>query len=381
MCFSGVRQKRVLLLLLLAATLSTLLFFTPKQTIDRPRVSSGLGLSPEVLAEWLLLNGNKCDADITVYDQIARDLAPWKAKGYIDSKELASDKLDLAKDKIVEYNNGQFSNYPKEAEELFDGIAPLLKKANTKQFLFIINGFDEPRIVKADPGYKSPYKDTNDVFKMSDCYRTHYDSVLPNGQNLFSGNKTIRSLHGFFMKPDTFGTLNADIPIFSQAKHNCNLDILIPLKYHIEVAHDGVNDVIPWSEKLPAFFWRGSTTGGSYRVGDPWPKYHRTRLIDWAQQYELKHPGSTFDGGDPRHVNWPSKSDRLKIDVGFCWLAQHDSDTGSEIQFKYGLKHSLNFEETQRYKYLLVVDGNTWPSRLQAYLYTLEYLQTFTIGD
>ncbi|KAI8612286.1 hypothetical protein BC830DRAFT_1067809, partial [Chytriomyces sp. MP71] len=37
---------------------------------------------------------------------------------------------------------------------------------------------------------------------------------------------------------------------------------------------------------------------------------------------------------------------------------------------EYPLKTAVSFETTLAFKYLLVIDGNTWPGRLQYYLET-----------
>jgi hypothetical protein len=47
-----------------------------------------------------------------------------------------------------------------------------------------------------------------------------------------------------------------------------------------------------------------------------------------------------------------------------------DDATKEIFQTKYPLKSTVSFVKTTKFKYLLVIDGNTWPSRIQKYLAT-----------
>ncbi|KAJ3069362.1 capsule-associated protein CAP1 [Podochytrium sp. JEL0797] len=323
---------------------------------------------------------NECSTDTFDYLQIWRDLDPWIRRNQT-SIASAFDSLDHTKDKvilyvtptlrfsklernqIVSFTNGSFSGEPVEITSLLGAVAPLLVQSNIRDFQFIINGFDEPRLIPSDvPHSQTEYRDVADVFEQSQCFRDRFDTVKGDA-------KPLRSVHGFFMKPNSFSALNLNVPIFSQAKSACHLDLVIPLKYHVEVALDGVDDRVPWERKRNVLFWRGANTGGSYRVGSPWKEFHRTRLVQWAKEYELKHPGSSFDAS--RKMEWPMvDDDSLKVDIGFYTIAQFDEEARSELRSLYDLKGKVSFENTREFKYLLVVDGNSWPSRLQAYLQT-----------
>ncbi|KAI8616845.1 lipopolysaccharide-modifying protein, partial [Chytriomyces sp. MP71] len=58
------------------------------------------------------------------------------------------------------------------------------------------------------------------------------------------------------------------------------------------------------------------------------------------------------------------------VDIGFH---KHEEWNGHASTYKYlmeryGLKKEASFQDTLRYKYLIVVDGYGWPNRLQNYL-------------
>ena len=65
-----------------------------------------------------------------------------------------------------------------------------------------------------------------------------------------------------------------------------------------------------------------------------------------------------------------TNSSKYFVDIGFSSHSQIDHATRKTFEVKYPLKASVSFEKTMKFKYLLVVDGNTWPSRMQSYLQT-----------
>ncbi|KAJ3071158.1 capsule-associated protein CAP1 [Podochytrium sp. JEL0797] len=275
---------------------------------------------------------NACPTHPKHYAQIYRDLDPWFRTGGI-------------------------------SKDQFNSILGM--ESSERKFTFYINWWDEPLLVLSDNNTSPVYSDIDDVFNRSACFRKSFDSILPD--NLIAGTQPLRSQHGFLQRPDTFKIQNIPGPLFSQSKLGCFQDILMPLGYHINIAKSAGSDVdkYSWEDKKNVLFWRGSTTGGSYRTGSSYHQFHRTRLMDWALQFNQRHPTSTFDAS----VSTPPNQ-TLSVDVGFSNVVQADDKVKEEVTLKYGLKGKVNFGETKSFKYLLVVDGNTWPSRLQAYLAT-----------
>ncbi|KAI9335730.1 glycosyl transferase family 90-domain-containing protein [Obelidium mucronatum] len=294
---------------------------------------------PESYLKWFdFAKKHKCPTALDPYYlQIYKDLDYYFKKGYIHPESLWP---------ISQYKVNQF-----------DG-------KRSKPFQFVINGtpgssldFDEPRVAPADDPFDVvPYTEYADIYPRNACFRREFDTPSVNDTFLVSKGQKLRDLHGFFLNPDTFVVDNFRAPILSQSKPECFEDIMMPLGYHTDCG-----------QKQTALFWRGSTTGGSYRQNTHWRKYPRTMLAQWAQDYEKKHPGSAFDAGKGQGV---PKNVTLGVDVSFMWIVQSDNVVKSTIEKEFGLRTPISFEQTMQFKYLLVVDGNSWPSRLQSYLHT-----------
>ncbi|KAI8613687.1 lipopolysaccharide-modifying protein [Chytriomyces sp. MP71] len=58
------------------------------------------------------------------------------------------------------------------------------------------------------------------------------------------------------------------------------------------------------------------------------------------------------------------------VDVGFHATYQCSTAVCQELKQRYPLKEKVSLEKTLEFKYLLVVDGNTWPNRIQQYIET-----------
>ncbi len=131
-------------------------------------------------------------------------------------------------------------------------------------------------------------------------------------------------------------------------------------------------DPVPWESKKDVLFWRGSTTGGTLRP-DAWRALARFRLAAWAKAVQKEFPDSCFDAKDAPPAS-PSFAAGVAVDVGFHELTPGvDPDVAAQVTAEFPTKSFVGFSRSLAFKYLLVVDGNTWPAR------TLEYLQTNSV--
>ncbi|KAI8613292.1 glycosyl transferase family 90-domain-containing protein [Chytriomyces sp. MP71] len=324
--------------------------------------------APPLFDTWAqMATDNHCFTNLSSYDQIYLDLDPWLSGRRALDIAVVANVTDAL---LIRFENGQF-NLPEEAwfldSDLYDAVAHLFPQ--NASFTVPVNGFDEPSMVKAD-NFTGEYADMDAVFKHSKCFRDTYaianSTKLPPSVRLSAGEtKSVRSQHGFLLQPDTFAVRNGNAPLFSQATAPCFEDIALPLHYHTEAMKKPVKDLVPWEEKQNVLFWRGSTTGGSVRKGTPWSQYGRFRLMEWAREWGVRNPRRVFDASkESPTVPHPAVS----VDVGFSGIVQWDDETYWNVFDKYGLKGIVYMNQTMRFKYLLVVDGNTWPSRLQEYL-------------
>ncbi len=109
-----------------------------------------------------------------------------------------------------------------------------------------------------------------------------------------------------------------------------------------------------WSEKKNVLMWRGSTTGAHIetreymeRVGE---KHHRFSLVSWAMR---------------RNESSLAKH----IDVAFSTVTQCDVPGCDEyLRQRYRFTERLTRNEQYTYKYVGMLDGNSWPSRFHGFL-------------
>ncbi|KAJ3071766.1 capsule-associated protein CAP1 [Podochytrium sp. JEL0797] len=325
---------------------------------------------PKNVEKWLAFaEESSCPTNLSFYLQIYADLKPWFDQGHIHPDSL----IPFQTNQFLTCNFDGHNVGPDWSDFHTDGILGVLEGA--KPFTFILNfqgGWyqDDPRSARAsDPLDVTPYYSINDVFSRNACFHDKFDTPSPNATLLLNKGQTIREMHGFFQTPtpaESMTAKNIHGPVFSQSKSECFADIMMPQDHHHNVLNDTVVDVVPWEEKENVLFWRGGNTGGRYTQDAPWRKYHRTRLVQWAKEYEVKHPGSTIDVSKGETANGTS----LAIDIGFAYFFSADSTVEAAIRSEYGLKGNVNFTQTKNFKYLIVVDGFTWPARLQLYLET-----------
>ncbi|KAI8608642.1 glycosyl transferase family 90-domain-containing protein [Chytriomyces sp. MP71] len=302
---------------------------------------------PRGFAEWLkMVRHNQCLTTANAYAQIYNDLAPWFKAGSINASALTVPSGRSASQR--EYTSGS---------DFMLGLQTLLDKAGVKPFKYLVNEFDEPAVIPATDEFRDEvYANPQEMINHNACLQeTYVDTGLADA-------------HSFFLNPDTYISFNKLVPVFSQVKPQCYKDLLIPMAHnHIALTQSGHTlDKVSWSQKKTVLFWRGSTTDGHHGVR--WPKWrnaHRMRAGKWANSFQERFPERVFDAGvsDPSSVAGP-----LMVDVGFYAYIQCDNAGCQEMKEQYPLKEKVSFEKTLEFKYLLVLDGNSWPNRLQRYL-------------
>ncbi|KAI8609583.1 hypothetical protein BC830DRAFT_827171 [Chytriomyces sp. MP71] len=327
------RRTRLLLTVLAVAGLLWLLLLAesvPRASVDPLRVrhfrdkyrAAYAKDPPRNHEKWVsFAHERKCLADPSLYFQVMRDLDPWLRRGRIDPRSLAT----FWAARTGTFANGHFEfrtatrNAPQFYADTFHDIAHLLPE--TKNFTFLINLLDEPRIVPSQ-SRDGPYTSMEDVFLHNGCFRRKYavpSSIASDYYNphlrAIAGDASIRSQHSFLLSPTTFALENFLAPVFSQSKlDDCTNDVLVPLQYHHFFANAShTHDPIPWEDKKPVAFWRGTSTGGKLSKTSQWRQYGRFRMMDWEREWAKRHPGATFDAS---REELPSPKN-LSIDFGF----------------------------------------------------------------
>ncbi|KAI9352705.1 glycosyl transferase family 90-domain-containing protein [Obelidium mucronatum] len=349
---------------------------------------------PPKFEKWVAFaESKKCLFGLEMYAQIYKDLAPFIANKTafttnnlhsIPGIEVGRLDYEIPKKTWLGYFFPKW-NPPKKPRLVFsmgntkilNGIVDL--NLFDKPFEYAYNArYDEPQMLPSESSSK-PYGNWSDIYENSECARMKFDVHTPEN---YLNETSLRESHGFMMAPHSFNVKNGKIPVMSQAKADCFYDIVVPMDYPIKTIVLGpVNDTIPWSKKRDVLFWRGASSGGRYDYNHPWDKYHRTRLLEWERSFASKYPKNVFDAGKVNVTDYPrgniknrTKPEKtlswLSVDIGLNKVVQADEVTAKELERKYTLKAFVPFNQTVEFKYLLVVDGNTWPARLSQYLET-----------
>ncbi|KAJ3354925.1 F-actin-capping protein subunit alpha [Entophlyctis luteolus] len=286
---------------------------------------------------------NRCPTDFASdYGRLYRDIAPWLEAGTINPDTVTfpreQNEWNIQYINIGVFENSSFSFDP------FSFLAPIAHILPSKRFVYMLSSIDYPVVLPSDPlGLESRYENPQDMLKRSSCLNREYPAE-------------VRDAHGFFSHPWRFLVQNARMPVFSRAKLECFEDLLIPGDYHMQQARmlQDFADSVAWTQKRPVLFWRGSTTGGLLAEHTAWKTFHRTRLLDWHAEHATEGTEST-----------------VEFDIGI-----HAVTNAPELEFIerfvkiYPYKPFVPFGQIVKFKYLLVVDGNTWPGRLQWFLAT-----------
>ncbi|KAJ3223298.1 Glycosyltransferase Family 90 domain containing protein [Chytriomyces hyalinus] len=303
-----------------------------------------------------------CHIDPRHYSQLYKDLKPWIDAGRID--HYVFDAVGGAPN---EWTGSQFTGPG--LTESFDSGGGFNISYNV---LFQRNG--QP---KKSSSYNASsrflnraYDNPSQVFDDNKCFRhrfgrTNFSTSTGNPTyDLISNKTSIRENHGYFMNPVPWKSVDAEVPFFSQCKSDCYADILIPQLYAL-LATKPVKDRIKWENKKNVLFWHGATTGSHCGDNFPWRKSHRIRLVQWAKDYGKKYPDRIFEAASNEPIPEP-----VGVDIGFTALV-HSFKSAKEVLDKdFGMKKFYDFKSTLKFKYLLVVDGHTWPGRLQGFLQT-----------
>lgn len=134
-------------------------------------------------------------------------------------------------------------------------------------------------------------------------------------------------------------------PVFSWTKAVHHTDLLVPYTSFNELPETapGVCDLnedkqSEWETKEPLGIWRGATTGAPLFTADNWREQTRPQLVVFCS----KHP-DICDARISRYV-------------------QASRDAIIEMQEELGRESGMSPELQDRYKYALVLDGNSAPS-------------------
>lgn len=246
---------------------------------------------------------------------------------------------------------------------------------------FIINHFDEPRVMLQQPksnGDKNfeltdmSQSPTWDVLTGScpmpqpvvrDSRRETKTSSMSFVMNQVSESDLChhpeyKDLYGAFISPKTFHLIQGLIPVLSTGAFSTMGDILFPSPAYIEeeFQYDGSHDM-RWSEKKNNLYWRGSTTGG-YAQDGRWRDYQRQRFVALGQNL-----------GRQRHLYLRKVNDSVSavrsgflngrlFDVGFTRVFQCDRKFCRDQSTHFDVKSWADKDKALGSKLAFDLDGN-----------------------
>ncbi|KAJ3335975.1 capsule-associated protein CAP1 [Gonapodya sp. JEL0774] len=173
--------------------------------------------------------------------------------------------------------------------------------------------------------------------------------------------------HNFYYWPSDERYAKEIVPLFSPGIiPGCHADIPFPTWY---AADDAVIKVgpdltqfgadLPWENKTPVAFWRGSSTGGG-STDDPssWQRHHRLRLAKISHDLHVKECSGP---GPP----WNSSCEPVVDAHLYRYMFASVGLTKYFGEHQEGVFVPL--WKQLAYRYLIDVDGNGWSARLYSY--------------
>lgn len=147
-----------------------------------------------------------------------------------------------------------------------------------------------------------------------------------------------------------FDSCNA--PLFCISKFKSQTKIvaipamyLYPKIYKTFTRVSKCNEKVPWESKLEIGFWRGSTTGKNYTLGN-WMNSFRAKLV------LLSETAPTL------------------LDCAFTGIIQINPEVEGAMRNRGLIKQSVSPQSQVIYKYLIAIDGNTCASSLKWQLFS-----------
>lgn len=117
-------------------------------------------------------------------------------------------------------------------------------------------------------------------------------------------------------------------------------------------------DIIPFKSKIPTIVWRGGPSG--CYIGDDNRKMSARNLAF--------HPNPEDEFHKFQRLNLiPKLAKYQDIDIGFVETANRNYSNLNALlkdRFPFVFKGSMNIDQQRKYKYILAIDGNDYPSNL-----------------
>lgn len=296
----------------------------------------------------------RCRVDSEVYRGIDESLAPFRQNPPSRATlRKAYDELDdvgfitIRNGSVTQYIiKGRYGNFDRgDAKNRSTEFAAFLPDMD-----ILVNMNDNPRVWWPEPlpellqaRLDSGELDFKSAFKEHGCRATDFLSRW-------------HALYSFAIQPFSHSPLvHYQVPMVSFATiKGCFADVSLPrgvysYLHHGQCAPKVEQNDITWQDKITALYWKGSNTGSDNVIAQVSKelqlKFHRNRLVAWAR----------------------ARSNSSLYNIGFTQSVQGDGIVSLEVNGgKWDPYEPMS--EIYRYKYLLVIDGNSASARYITYL-------------
>ncbi|ORY32301.1 glycosyl transferase family 90-domain-containing protein [Naematelia encephala] len=177
------------------------------------------------------------------------------------------------------------------------------------------------------------------------------------------------------------GPGKAVYPAMAMCKTGLHSDVLA---VSMEAWTEDVGVDPPWEGKEDRLLWRGSTTGIYFNTRSPWNISQRVNLVSRTAQRNGHIP--VLDITDPLEpVLGPVDTSLAELngelmDVGFSGQAmQCDPEVCAKVNKEYNFGSWKDWNASNKYKYLLDIDGNGWSARFKRLMTTNSVVLKSTI--
>ncbi|KAH8689007.1 hypothetical protein BGW36DRAFT_402061 [Talaromyces proteolyticus] len=329
---------------------------------------------PRGFNEWVEFALSHQSKVIDDFDQIDRDLEPYRTpEGRRVFQLLNERKTDWPGTRRVKIDNGVMSTsaWYMYNDQWLGLVEPFVKALPDS--VFYMSVIDEPRIL-SKPGPPP------DQISFGDHSGKSIEALVKDSCAQLPREMTRRisyekdvcqfsepgKLHGLISSPDTFQYTHSLAPILSFGRMSAFRDILIPCPCY--VSHPiPKEDNIPFLDKRPGLYWRGSSTGGRASRFN-WEFGHRERFVTFIQS--LKDAASVIKASQ-FFGHWkPDVRDQKKIDLFSHGLDVHmgayiqcDNEACKDMERIMGPSDIEPEDTALNYRYLYDIDGNSMSTR------------------
>jgi hypothetical protein len=325
---------------------------------------------PEGLKQWAAFAyDRKCSLETSTYQRIEKDLGIFR-RHHEDCVRRGECKPSdpIIRPEMIEYIEKNINNLwkisirngkPEGHGTIEEALAHFA--GNLPDISFYVNAYDEPRVLKLKPK-ANPKPLPSEI--LYDPMRGTYDAVssniIPLMERVCTGmDKNEMEKHGFFVGTPNLHATEQLVPIFSSATvSSCFADILFPSHCYLAKPREEIwAEPVPfsskvrsgWNDKKPTAYWRGSNTGGSYKEGMDYIKFHRQRMVE---KFGRK-----------------ARPDDQSLDIGFTAILQCDGKACEDQENHFGPMASRTpLSESKDFKYLVDIDGNSYSQRILQFL-------------